>query len=41
MNRRARRSPEIPLSQKFPEKREWKIIKDAWVPEKSDHPLQG
>lgn len=24
----------------FPEKRQWKIIHDAWVPEKTDHPLQ-
>jgi hypothetical protein len=31
----------MPIGQKFPEKRQWKIIKDSWVPEKSDHPLQG
>lgn len=40
INRRQRPPPEIPFGQQFPEKRQWKIIKDSWVPEKSDHPLQ-
>lgn len=31
----------MPEGQQFPEKREWKIINDAWVPEKVDFPVQG
>lgn len=41
INRRRRPEPEYPLGQKLPAKRDWKIINDCWVPEKSDHPLQG
>lgn len=35
INQRAR-----PAGQEFPEKRKWKIINDAWVPEKIDYPVQ-
>ena len=35
INKRAR-----PVDQQFPEQRKWKIINDAWVPEKVDYPLQ-
>lgn len=41
INNRQRPGSVIPKGQKFPEKRKWKIIKDRWVPEKIDYPLQG
>jgi hypothetical protein len=41
IGKRARPPPEIPVGQQYPEKRKWKIINDAWVPEKIDYPLQG
>jgi hypothetical protein len=41
INRRARPPPLVPTGQQFPEKRQWKITQDEWVPEKSDYPLQG
>ena len=36
INRRER-----PAGQQFPEQRKWKIINDAWVPEKVDYPVQS
>ena len=41
INNRARPGPEMPFGQQYPKKRQWKIINDAWVPEKIDYPLQG
>ncbi len=41
INKRPRPPPVIPHGQEFPEKREWKITQDVWVPEKSDYPLLG
>lgn len=40
IGKRARPPPEIPAGQQYPDKRKWKIISDAWLPEKIDHPLQ-
>lgn len=40
IGQRSRPAPEVPKGQQFPEKREWKIIRDEWVPEKVDYPLQ-
>lgn len=41
ISKRNRPGPEVPQGQQFPDKRKWKIINDAWVPEKIDHPLQA
>lgn len=41
ISKRNRPAPELPQGQQFPDKRKWKIINDAWVPEKIDYPLQG
>jgi hypothetical protein len=31
----------MPSGQKFPELRQWDLLSAKWLPEKSDHPLQG
>ena len=41
ISKRQRPSPEIPVGQQYPEKRTWKIVRDEWIPEKIDYPLQG
>ena len=38
---RPRPGPDIPFGQQYPKERKWKIINDAWVPEKVDYPLQA